>query len=38
VPVGGFYDEAVNGLTELDGCEEAVVYLVLMGGIRSETE
>ena len=31
LPVGGFFDDNVNALLRLDGCQEFVVYLVLVG-------
>lgn len=31
VPVGGFYDDDVNGLLDLDGVNEAAVYTVWVG-------
>jgi SagB-type dehydrogenase family enzyme len=31
LPVGGFMDDPVNDLLQLDGVEEAVLYLVLIG-------
>jgi len=31
VPIGGFVDDMLNALLRLDGCEEFVVYLVLIG-------
>ena len=31
LPVGGFFDDELNRLLQLDGCQEFVVYLVLMG-------
>ena len=34
VPVGGFVDDAVNGLLLLDGVDEAALYLVMIGGRR----
>lgn len=33
VPIGGFYDDKINDLLQLDGCEEAALYLVLTGGV-----
>ena len=31
LPVGGFFDDELNSLLNLDGCQEVVVYLVLVG-------
>lgn len=31
IPVGGFFDNEVNGLLGLDGCEEIALYLVVLG-------
>jgi len=31
LPIGGFFDDDLNGLLHLDGCQEFVVYLVLIG-------
>lgn len=31
LPIGGFFDDEVNELLGLDGCQEFVVYLVLVG-------
>jgi SagB-type dehydrogenase family enzyme len=31
LPIGGFFDDQVNQLLQLDGCQEFVVYLVLVG-------
>jgi SagB-type dehydrogenase family enzyme len=35
VPVGGFLDDSLNEGIGLDGCDEVVVYLVLLGRTRS---
>ncbi len=31
LPIGGFFDDDMNRLLNLDGCQEFVVYLVLVG-------
>ena len=31
LPVGGFFDDDINTVLHLDGCQEFVVYLVLVG-------
>jgi len=31
LPVGGFFDDNINALLNLDGCQEFVVYLLLIG-------
>lgn len=33
LPVGGFLDDRLNKLLRLDGCEEIVLYLVLIGSL-----
>jgi len=33
VPIGGFVDSEINNMLNVDGCEEAAVYLVLIGKI-----
>ncbi len=32
LPLGGFYDRPVESLVGVDGLDEAVVYVVLLGG------
>lgn len=32
LPIGGFFDDDLNRFLNLDGCQEFVVYLVLIGG------
>ena len=35
VAVGAFFDEALNNLLELDGIEEAALYLVAVGSVAT---
>jgi SagB-type dehydrogenase family enzyme len=34
LPVGGFIDDQINNYLGLDGCDEAAVYLLLLGAIE----
>lgn len=38
VPIGGFYDDMLNDLLRLDGCQEAVLYLILIGSTQGEKQ
>jgi len=38
VAVGAFFDEALDNLLELDGIEEAALYLVSVGQVATESE
>jgi SagB-type dehydrogenase family enzyme len=37
LPIGGFFDDELNGILNLDGCQEFVVYLVLVGARSGRT-
>jgi SagB-type dehydrogenase family enzyme len=38
LPVGGFLDRIVDAHLDLDGIQESVVYVLLVGGARNDTE
>jgi SagB-type dehydrogenase family enzyme len=37
VPVGGFYDNDVNKLLPVDGCDDFAIYLIFVGGKADHT-
>jgi SagB-type dehydrogenase family enzyme len=38
LPIGGFFDDDINALLNLDGCQEFVVYLLLIGNKSREEQ